>query len=603
MKYRVAGLVAAACLAVAGLSLGASKIELRDGTVVVGEIRKIGNSYQIVKSDGSRMFLPVSEVLSIDGHAVAAPATAPTEASKSPAGQNANAGDVTASAFKVTKSKADKTDAPIVAVQLWDAFIEKYPNSPFIDDAKKEREGWDKLYKDKAERVNGKWVGGQELKDLKKKCDDLFREAVDQTQEVGVRGEPGMRKLEEVIKLYPKHFGANFEMGFYNLVKATRTQQGSAVSLSKALTALERTSDIAPTVPEVWCNLAIGYNFTKQYQKSIECAYKAVQMRDEKKFVEVLANAIYRAPQAIVNVNPKIREINELAQILFRKYGVGGAGGEWFYYRPTPGASSEDVPDGEGKRPPGVQWTGSGFFVTNDGYLITNHHVAASDAHKAVPEGITWRIRLDDGTELPAELVQMDEKADIAVMKVKTDKPTPFLKIAEDNPEQGSEAMVLGYPATFSDAPSLQISKGTVKSVHSDEEYHVWFDLNTTHGNSGGPIIDRDGRCIGILTAGGKVYDMMYVFGVGPNQIENFMKEMGDKAPKVQYEKPITTADGVFLDSLKLTRECRGATVYVMAISGAGDIKSGGAPGGGDAPSAPSDPGGGGGGGGKGPGK
>lgn len=581
MKYRIAGLVAAACLTIAGMSFAASKIELRDGTTVLGEVKKLGGSYQIVKTDGTRVIIPASEILRIDGKPVGsaeAGAGTPVQPSQ-PGAKPVPGNDPASNAFKTAKSKADRSEAPIVAVQLWDAFIEQYPKSALIEDAKKEREAWDKLYKDKAEKIKGKWLGGQELKDLKKKCDDLYREAVDTSQEIGVKGEGGLRKLKEILQLYPNHFGANFEMGFYNLVKASQTQTGSAVSLASAIQALERTSKIAPTVPEVWCNLAIGYNFNRQYQKAVECAYRAVQMRDDEKFVQVLANTIYYAPRNMKEVNPKIREINEMAQVLFLKYGINGAAG-WLYYRPTLGASSDDIPDGEGKRPPGVQWTGSGFFVTNDGYLITNHHVAAGDADKPVPEGISWRIRMDDGTELPAELIQMDDKADIAVMKIKTEKPTTFLKIAQDNPEQGAEAMVLGYPASFSDDHLLQISKGTVKSVNSNEEYNVWFDLNTTHGNSGGPIVDRDGHVIGILTAGGKMYDMLYVFGVGPNQIETFMNVMGEKAPKVQYAKPVTTADGILLDSQKLTRQCRSATVLVMAISGAGEVKTGG-----DAPS------------------
>lgn len=575
MKYRIAGLVTAVSLAVVGFSIAASTIQMRDGTVVVGEVRKIGNSYQVVKTDGSRMFIPAGEILSVDGKPIegGASATPPaTGAKPGPEGDRpgVTGTDAVSNAFKLAKSKADKTDTPIVAVQIWDAFLTKHPDSPLAADAKKEREGWDKLYQDKAEKIRGKWVGGEDLKEIKKKCDTLYREAVDPSEEVGVRGVAGMSKLDEIIKLYPRHFGANFEKGFYYLVQATSTQQGSAVALDNAVRALEQTSKLAPTVPEVWCNLAIGYNFQRKYEKSIECAWKAVQMRDDEKLVTVLANAIYRAPRQMVNVNPKIREINESAQILFRKYGIGGASG-WVYHRPGPVTSSDEIPDGAGARPPGVQWTGSGFFVTADGYFITNHHVAAGEADKPVPEGISFRIRMDDGTEMPAELVQLDDKADIAVMKVKSDKPFTFLKIAEDNPEQGAEAMVLGYPATGSGNPSLQVSKGTVKSVHNDEEYHVWFDLNTTHGNSGGPIVDRDGRVIGILTAGGKVYDMMYVFGVGPNQIENFINVMADKAPKVIYSKPVTTADGVILDSQKLTRECRAATVYIMAISGAGD--------------------------------
>lgn len=578
MKYRIAGLVAAVSLTVAGFTIAASTIQLRDGTTIVGDVRKVGNSYSIVKSDGTRVFIPAREIISIDGKEIegGAPAASGGTTATPPAdGDRASpalGNDAIANAFKVTKSKADKTDTPIVAVQLWDAFIAKFPDSPLVADAKGEREKWDKLYQDKAEKVKGKWVGGEQLKELKKKCDDLYQEAVDPSEEMGVRGVSGLKKLDEIIKLYPQHFWANYEKGFYQLVQATRTRQGSAIALSEAVRALETTSKIAPTVPEVWCNLAIGYNFQRSYEKSIECAWKAVQMRDDKDLVAVLANAIYSAPRSMRDVNPRIRAINEDAQILFRKYGINGGTG-WVYLRPTRGATTDEIPDGAGARPPGVQWSGSGFFVTADGYLITNHHVASGDPDKPVPAGITFRIKMDDGTELPAELVDVYDKADIAVLKVKSDKPLPFLKIAEDNPEQGSEALVLGYPATGSE-PTLQVSKGTVKSINDNEEHHVWFDLNTTHGNSGGPIVDRDGRVIGILTGGRQMYNMMIVLGVGPNQIESFMGVLANRAPQLVYQKPVTVGDGIPLDAQRLTRECRAATVYVMAISGAGDAET-----------------------------
>jgi S1-C subfamily serine protease len=204
-------------------------------------------------------------------------------------------------------------------------------------------------------------------------------------------------------------------------------------------------------------------------------------------------------PPNIREVNPKVRAITEDATILCRKFGITAAPG-WIYQRPKGRRGRHRTADVKG--PPGVNWSGSGFFINADGYFITNHHVAAGDAKaEKAPDGISYRVRLDDGTELPAELVGMDDKADIAIMRIKTDKPTAFLPIAKDDPEQGAEAMVLGFPATGSSEMSLQISKGTVKSLHPNEPYHVWFDLNTTHGNSGGPIVDKDGHVIGILTA------------------------------------------------------------------------------------------------------
>jgi hypothetical protein len=66
--------------------------------------------------------------------------------------------------------------------------------------------------------------------------------------------------------------------------------------------------------------------------------------------------------------------------------------------------------------------------------------------------------------------------------------------VADDNPKQAAKALVLGYPVTGEEEPTLQISEGQVKSLHPGAEHEVWFDLNTTHGNSGGPIVDRTGK-------------------------------------------------------------------------------------------------------------
>src|SRR5262249_2227364 len=124
--------------------------------------------------------------------------------------------------------------------------------------------------------------------------------------------------------------------------------------------------------------------------------------------------------------------------------------------------------------------------------------------------------------------------------------------------------LVLGYPATFEEEMSLQISEGQVKSLHPGDEHEVWFDLNTTHGNSGGPIVDRSCHVIGILTAGVTVYNAPYVLGVGPNQIRAFFKALGDKAPK--FQSAAVGSDE--FNGEKLTDEAKKATVFVLAIRG-----------------------------------
>src|SRR5207237_5777459 len=114
----------------------------------------------------------------------------------------------------------------------------------------------------------------------------------------------------------------------------------------------------------------------------------------------------------------------------------------------------------EGK--PGPAWRGSGFFITSDGFLITNHHVATGSPKSPVLKNISFLVRLDDGKQKNADLIAVDDKADIALMKIKSDSTLPFLKIADDNPRQAAQALVLGYPVTGLDEPSLRGSGGDV---------------------------------------------------------------------------------------------------------------------------------------------
>ena len=541
----------------------AATIKLRDGTTIVGQARKIGGSYSITLPDGSRQLMPASEVVAIDGKPVGDPPAASGDGPSEPSAANTGG-----ASFRLTKSTADRADAPIVGLQVWEDFIEKNPDSPDIETAKAERESWEKLYKEKAERIRGKWLGGEELKDLKKKCAALMNEAVD-PRTMDVKGVSGLRKLDEVIALYPNHFEANFYKGYYLLVQATEANVGALDYLSKGIAALERTAQIAPNVPEVWCNLAIGYSFRREYQKSIECAYRAVKMRDDDKLVAVLANAIYRAPPQMRDVNPKVRKINEDAQVLFRAHNISGPG-RWYYLTPT--RSNDDKAPDDVKATAGVQWSGSGFFITPDGYFLTNRHVATGESKGDVDPGLTFRVRLNDGTERSAELIAVGDNCDIALMKIKTPKSVPFLKIAEVNPNQGADAMVLGYPATGIDDYIMQISVGKVKSTNSTDEFHVWYDLNTTHGNSGGPVVDKYGRVISILTAGRTFANQTILLGVGPDQMETFLDQMKAKSPalKVDYEPLPATPTDAPLNSEKLTIDCRPSTLLVLAVRGDG---------------------------------
>ena len=562
--------LATMCLLMACAIVLADTVVLKDGTSVEGTVMKFGNTYRVKTADGQTKIIPEADVKQVvkgsksgagDGGASAVP---PPQNAPKTTGAKATGG----AAFAATKSKADRAESPIIAVAIWDKFIEANPNSPDLDAAKSERAAWQKLQKDEAEKINGKWVGGPELDKLKDKSDKLCEEGYKLV--VGNQTVQGLAKFEEALKLYPYSFRAHFELGHYYLTRGAigSNGQGNVQYQEKAIKSLEAASKLMPDSAATWSNLAIGYNFRKRYTDSVFAAYKAAKIEDTNETVQNLVNSIAYAPGGMQQNNAKIKPIMEEAIILAGRHNINLKGsGTWSYVRPHPPgegpAPGQGVAGDEDGRP-GPAWSGSGFFVTADGYIVTNHHVATGDPKAPIKKNISFRVRLDDGTEKNAELIAIDDKADVAVMKIKPDSPVPYLKLADGNPNQAAKSLVLGYPATGERKHTLQISEGSVKSLHPGGEYEVWFDLNTTHGNSGGPIVDRNCRVIGILTAGWQEYNMTIVGGVGPAQIKTFLESLADKAPPVEY----APAGGGDFDGEKLTEQAKKATVLIIAIRG-----------------------------------
>lgn len=569
MKLRIP-IVAAVLLAWTAVAF-ADTVVLTDGTQLeVSTIIKRSDGYWVRLPDGSTRTIPMSQVKEVRKGSAGLPGVTP--GSNPPAAGSGAATPARGSeSFKAAKTRADRLDSPIVGVTLWEKWIEQNGNSPDLPAAKAELENWQKLQKDDAEKINGKWIGGEEKTKLLEKVKQLVVEGTRMLD--GSQMVEGTKKLEEALKLYPNSFEASFELGYYYLAKGAvgSTGRGNIEYMDKAIRLLETAAKIAPNQAACWSNLAIAYNFRNRYEQAVQVAYKAAKIRDDKEVVQNLVASITNAPSAMQRNNTKIQAILEDAFILANKHGISRDQRGWVYIRPRAEdeekivSSDGDSDIDEGK--PGQAWSGSGFFITEDGYLLTNHHVATGDAKSKIKKNISFRVRFDDGTEKNADLIAVDDAADIALMKVNVESPVPYLKLAEDNPNQAAKALVLGYPTTGTSKHSLQISEGTVKSINPGDEHEVWFDLNTTHGNSGGPIVDRTGRVIAILTAGrtvaGTSNNFTFVLGVGPNQIKEFFRKIGDKAPaKVNYESAGTAE----FDGEKLTAQARKSTLLIIAV-------------------------------------
>lgn len=138
---------------------------------------------------------------------------------------------------------------------------------------------------------------------------------------------------------------------------------------------------------------------------------------------------------------------------------------------------------------------GSGFIISPDGVIVTNNHV--------IDNAIDIKVTLDDGTELPAKLVGTDPKSDIAVLKIQASKPLPTVAWGDsDKLKLGDEILAIGNPFGIGTTVTAGIVSARGRDLHSGPyDDFIQIDAPINHGNSGGPLVDRDGNVVGINTA------------------------------------------------------------------------------------------------------
>jgi serine protease Do len=138
---------------------------------------------------------------------------------------------------------------------------------------------------------------------------------------------------------------------------------------------------------------------------------------------------------------------------------------------------------------------GSGFIVSNDGYVVTNAHVV-DNAQKLT-------VTLDDGRELPATLVGTDVKNDLAVLKVADKTPLPVVQWGNSDPlRAGDPVLAIGDPFGIGTTVTSGIVSARGRDLHNGPyDDFIQIDAAINHGNSGGPLLDVNGKVVGINTA------------------------------------------------------------------------------------------------------
>jgi serine protease Do len=141
-----------------------------------------------------------------------------------------------------------------------------------------------------------------------------------------------------------------------------------------------------------------------------------------------------------------------------------------------------------------ITGVGSGFFISADGYAVTNNHVV--DSAESV------QVTTDDGTIYTAKVVGTDPKTDLALIKVDGKKDFPYVKFADHEPRVGDWVVAVGNPFGLGGTVTAGIVSANGRDIGSNAyDDYIQIDAPINKGNSGGPAFDASGNVIGVNTA------------------------------------------------------------------------------------------------------
>jgi serine protease Do len=163
----------------------------------------------------------------------------------------------------------------------------------------------------------------------------------------------------------------------------------------------------------------------------------------------------------------------------FRRFRDGQAG-PGFHFRQGPRRNAEAQ--------------GSGFFISADGYVVTNNHV--------VDHASEVQVTMDDGRTLDAKVVGTDPKTDLAVLKVKEGGNFPYVPFAAKTPRVGDWVVAIGNPFGLGGTVTAGIVSARGRDIGAGPyDDFLQIDAPVNRGNSGGPTFNLAGEVVGINTA------------------------------------------------------------------------------------------------------
>jgi S1-C subfamily serine protease len=474
----------------------ADKVVLKDGTVLQGKTIPEGNGYWFKGLDGQTRHIDAADISTVEK---VTPVKSGAEASES----HPRLGPSVA----FVKTKAEASENAAAAVAVWQQFIDSKPSGPDLKSAQDELTRWQKMQGDGAERIKGKWMAGADRNALIEKFRKLHDEGLqllksNQTLQA-------IKKLEEAQALYPNSFQAAFQLGYiYTLQKDD----------PKALGYLDQALKLQPNSPEALGNVALCQFHKKQYLESVMTLYKAAQNGDTPEIAQDLVTMLTKISPSQRD-SQRLKPAVDASNLMIAKYKIAGPG-PLFLVPLRPKLTSPGIES------PGGTYSGTGFVISPDGLILTNRHVAE--------KAKTLMVVLDGKTQRPAQVVNIDDEQDLALIQVKTDAPLPFVRLSvADAPAPGAECTVMGFPMIDRLGANIKITRGIVASKASLDGADVMIDAKVNPGNSGGPILDQNGNVMAIvcMKSVSNAMEDSYGLAISAGQIRKFLAKNHVQAP------------------------------------------------------------------------
>ena len=152
------------------------------------------------------------------------------------------------------------------------------------------------------------------------------------------------------------------------------------------------------------------------------------------------------------------------------------------------------MPNGMRQRHEMMTGEGSGFFISPDGYAVTNNHV--------VDHAKTVQVTTEEGTIFTAKVIGTDPKTDLALIKIDGKSDFPYVKFADHAPRVGDWVVAVGNPFGLGGTVTAGIVSASGRDIGAGPyDDYIQIDAPINKGNSGGPAFDVSGNVIGVNTA------------------------------------------------------------------------------------------------------